>query len=103
MCTRMPAIGIDQAPKRVNQGPFQSWQPTGVLGFNLIERKLTGCREREDRSSQNFLKKPEGSDGASQSFPERAIMAPGWEIRRQPVCHSACNIDPLSRGIGVQN
>jgi hypothetical protein len=21
----------------------------------------------------------------------------------EPVCHSACNFDPLSRGIGVQN
>ena len=25
------------------------------------------------------------------------------DISRETVCHSACNIDPLSRGIGVQN
>jgi transposase len=24
-------------------------------------------------------------------------------LGRDPFCHSACNIDPLSRGIGVQN
>jgi hypothetical protein len=28
---------------------------------------------------------------------------PGTAFARLPICHSACNIDPLSRGIGVQN
>jgi hypothetical protein len=29
--------------------------------------------------------------------------AKGSFWRKAAVCHSACNIDPLSRGIGVQN
>jgi hypothetical protein len=27
----------------------------------------------------------------------------GWDTQFAPNCHSACNIDPVSRGIGVQN
>jgi hypothetical protein len=27
----------------------------------------------------------------------------GLIVREMLLCHSACNIDPLSRGIGVQN
>ncbi|MEZ0088769.1 DNA-binding NarL/FixJ family response regulator, partial [Bradyrhizobium japonicum] len=26
-----------------------------------------------------------------------------FSVSEDPACHSACNIDPLSRGIGVQN
>jgi hypothetical protein len=31
------------------------------------------------------------------------MMNDGNADARHVVCHSACNIDPLSRGIGVQN
>ena len=27
----------------------------------------------------------------------------GWHVKIADDCHSACNFDPLSRGIGVQN
>ena len=37
---------------------------------------------------------------AGQRYAIADAVVPGLKIR---VCHSACNFDPLSRGIGVQN
>jgi hypothetical protein len=31
------------------------------------------------------------------------LVSPFAAIRATAICHSACNFDPLSRGIGVQN
>jgi hypothetical protein len=33
----------------------------------------------------------------------RRVLRQAWELDDADKCHSACNFDPLSRGIGVQN
>src|SRR5262245_59858743 len=61
------------------------------------------------RMSKRFLRLDRAMEETGQS--RSAIyerMANGtfpkcFPIGKRSVCHSACNIDPLSRGIGVQN
>jgi len=55
-------------------------------------------------TSDRYRLKALGSEQFSRDATDAATSAAWSEIAIEwHVCHSACNIDPLSRGIGVQN
>ena len=59
------------------------------------------CRRSPVSASKPWLNASLGSRAEAVAYLEYGLLGPRLvECTR---CHSACNIDPLSRGIGVQN
>jgi metal-responsive CopG/Arc/MetJ family transcriptional regulator len=61
---------------------------------DLADRKKLSRSAIVEAAVASFLS-PDGADRREAAFTRR--------LDRLSRCHSACNIDPLSRGIGVQN
>ncbi len=82
------------SPAKHNSGRLSSAaNQTGVFLPSIVsysENDVNGARQRFSLPSQRF-------QWALLTF--RIFVVPLSGSR----CHSACNIDPLSRGIGVQN
>ncbi|MCK1623321.1 hypothetical protein IVA98_08790 [Bradyrhizobium sp. 160] len=65
----------------------------------MVLELLAGRITQEQSQNHAFP----GDDFFEQQLKPGCQSALDWDPRSASKCHSACNIDPLSRGIGVQN
>jgi hypothetical protein len=72
----------------------KDWVTVDELDLEMHFPKEGVVLSRESRSSKKFM------HGVKVLMAKNYIDNLSEEARK---CHSACNIDPLSRGIGVQN